>query len=1110
MDQAFLGSLEETLKQITSPGTVKAASAKLQSDFYPNPQTLPGLIHLLQNHPDKHIRQLAGVESRKLVARYWEDDQALSQDIKKQIKESLLRSTVAEPEALPRHTSSRVISAIAQLDVDENNWPELMPFLHNGTKSSNASEREVCVYIIYTLLDAGINTLINSTVDVLHLFSQTINDPESQQVRISTVLGLGSISDQIESVTVDQPAEKNPVELFRALIPSMVEVLKQVISSDDDKGISQVFEVFNSLLLCDPALTSKHIGDLVNFMLNNLAAEVSLSEECRIPALQFLLTSVRFKKNKLQSLKLGPMLTVTAMKIIAEGYDEQDDEDDEDTPPLLALRLIDYLSNSLPPSQVLAPLMEALPSYAKSNNPNERRAAFLSINASVEGAPDFVANQINVILPMVVEGLNDSDINVKSGALQALAELASELHEVISDEHEVLLPLVFKVMDTATTLKIGKNACMALDSILEGLDRKVIAEKYLSDLAPKLLQLLSSTQDLQLKSSIVAAISSAAFASGKAYQPYFEPTIHAVEPFVRVTEEMSNDEVALCGITLDALSALAGAVGKEAFSPYVQPLVDASYRCLQSGQSRLRECGFIFLGTLAKHYGSDFSPFLSNVVPEVFKSLKQDEFTGLDDEDDDEDLGIGQDDEDDLLSKLKINSAMATEKEVATDTLGEIIVATKNDFLPYLEEATKNLVELVDHFYEGISRAAVIALWRSFISYYKIGNYPAWTQGFPVQSPLQDPAAALLEVSRKACLELLSGSDERSVTTSICDNFAEALKVAGPVVVGGESELEQLCGELMMILNKTHPSQTMDDDEYEYDGKQEEDNGESSEYDELLTDSATDVVVQLAAALGEKFSPVFNTFFPTLTKYCTSKSSTERASGVGAIAEVVNGLRPACTEWTQSLLDVFMKSLDDKDLEVRSNAAYGVGLLCYYSENVDLIKNNFMSVLQKLQRLLKKVEKKKRKSYGNNGDNEEDSNERGLANACGCVARMTLQYPDLIPMGEVLPVLISRLPLQDGYEENTPVFELLLQLFQQRNETVFGHREDIVNIFDQVFAQQIEADQEELSRTAFANPTVKPFESDELKNKVIELLKYLESEQPGLVTSKPTLQVVLA
>lgn len=1115
MDPAFIQSLESTLRDITAPATVKQASARLQSEFLPNPQSLPGLIQILKNASDANIRQLAGIEARKQVAKFWTEENALPEDMKSQIRSSLLQSTVQESHPLPRHTSSRVISAIAQLDVDEGRWDDLLPQLFNSAENGNSVEREVSVYILYTLLEAGINVLLDSKlVPTLHLFSRTINDPENPQVRVSTVLGLGSVSEIIESASVpgNAPADQNPVEIFRALIPGMVEVLKQVISSDDDKGISQVFEVFNGLLLCDPALISKHLGDLLQFMLTHIAAERNLSDECRIPALQFIMTAIRFKKNKIQSLKMGPVLTKSFLEIAAEGENEEEDEEDEETPAQMALRAIDYLSSGLPPSQVMSPLFEALPNYVNSDKPGHRRAAFLALTAAVEGSPDFVANNINVVLPTVVNGLDDRDIAVKSAALQALAELASELHEVVSDEHEVLLPLVFNIMDGASTLKIGKNACLALDAILEGIDRKVIADKYLSSLAPKLLQLLNSTNDASLKSSIVAAISSASFSAGAAYMPYFQSTIEAVEPFVRVgtanPDSLSVDELSLCGITFDALSALAGAVGKEVFRPYVEPLMGYAYKSLQSNHNRLKECGFLFVGAVARVYGAEFTPFLQTIVPEIFKCLDQDEFDGLLDNEDDAQEMIGQDDEDeDLLNKYKINGALATEKEIATEALGEIIIATKKDFEPFLETATRHLISLVDHFYDGIAKASLVALWRSVTAFYRDGTNPEkWQPGFPATYKVTLPAEKLIEMSRTASLELLSNVDERSVATTLCDSLADAIKVCGPVILGSKEDLESLCGELLLILGKNHPSQTMDEDDYEYDGKQdaEEDSGENSEYDEVLTDSAMDVIVQIAAAMGTGFESVLTAFSPVISKYCTSSSATERASGVGAFAEIINGIRENVTPFTEDLMAVLLRGLNDKDLEVRSNSAYGIGLLCLYSNNTQFVQSNYITILQKLQRLLKKVEKK-RKSFGNNGDNEDDTNDRGLANACGCVSRMALRFPELIPMGEVLPVLLSRLPLQDGFEENTPVFELIIDLFQKGNETMIAHTEQVVQIAAQVFTQQAEKESEKESKFGSSAQIVMPLETDEIKNKVIELLKYLESQHPGSVSSHQVL-----
>lgn len=1114
MDQALLKSLEDTLKQITAPSTagIKAASEKLQSEFYTKPETVVGLVQLLQHHEAPEIRQLAGVEARKLVTKLWEQ---LDMSVSTQIKNSLLLSTLAEQNALVRHTSSRVISVIAKIDIDEDRWDELLPFLYTTCKSPNAADREVAVYILYTMLDADLVRLMDSSVELLHLFATTINDPKSLNVRVSTVLGLGKVSENIDTVAVAvaPPADpsQNPIELFRALIPPMVEVLKQVIEAGDGKSALQVFEVFNTLLLVDSQLVAKHLGDLITFILSEFASQPSVENEYRLPALTFLLTAARFKKNRIQALKLGPLLTNTALQIASEGSGEDDEDDDDDTPGRLALRLIDILSSSLPPNQVAGPLVALLPEYVKSANANQRRAAFLALSASAEGAPDFYAAQIDTVLPLVIAGMSDPVQLVKISALRALSHLASELRDVVTEEHETLVPLVFQIMGEATSLKVGKSACLALDAILESIDRKIITEKYLSELVPKLLQLLNSAQDFTLKGSIVAAIASAAFSAGKNFQPYFEHTIHALEPFVRIAgatgEEITEEHNTLCGITLDALGALAGAVGKDTFRPYVQPLVEAAYRCIQSNQSRLKECGFIFIGVLARVYGTEFSPFLDTIVPDLFKCLKQDDYTsGEDDEDEEEAVGIDEDD--DPLAKLSVNSAMAIEKEIAIETLGDIIASTKTDFTKYLETATELLMLCSEHFYEGIRKNALTVLWKAYTVFYEasIADGFKWQPGFPASYSIPDAVVHLGKLARDITLQIMSTETERSVATAMCDCIAEAIRLTGPIALGTADDLQTICGEALLILGKLHTCQTMEDED-ELDGtkpnEEEQDDGENAEYDYVLTDSAMDVFIQLASALGPQFGPVFQSCQEAIAKYCVSKSATERASGIGAFAEMVNGMRAEVTPWTNQLSELFLQALGDSDLEVRSNAAYGIGLVCYYSEDSELA-GKYFAILQKLQRLLKKVDKKQRRSRGL-GDEEDNNSARSLANACGCVARMMLNNQASVPLGEVLPVLLSRLPLHDAYEENTPIFELIVKLFQEQNPTIVELRTQIVDIFEQVFVQELEMEQDEATRSDNAADEVKPFENDEIKAKVVELLKYLEQQQTGLVSCKPVL-----
>ncbi len=81
----------------------------------------------------------------------------------------------------------------------------------------------------------------------------------------------------------------------------------------------------------------------------------------------------------------------------------------------------------------------------------------------------------------------------------------------------------------------------------------------------------------------------------------------------------------------------------------------------------------------------------------------------------------------------KVNSAVAIEKEVAADTIGELFAATKQPFMPYVEETVQVLIDLLDHYYEGIRKAAVGALF-SFITIYDLSDPAEWVPGGMVVS----------------------------------------------------------------------------------------------------------------------------------------------------------------------------------------------------------------------------------------------------------------------------------------------------------------------------------------------------------------------------------------
>jgi hypothetical protein len=96
---------------------------------------------------------------------------------------------------------------------------------------------------LYTLFEVIADHLSSHLNDLFALFVKTLNDPESQQVRITTVLALGKVAEFVE------PTDQEQIKIFRSIIPGMVAVLQQCLEKEDTDGATKIFEVFDNLLI---------------------------------------------------------------------------------------------------------------------------------------------------------------------------------------------------------------------------------------------------------------------------------------------------------------------------------------------------------------------------------------------------------------------------------------------------------------------------------------------------------------------------------------------------------------------------------------------------------------------------------------------------------------------------------------------------------------------------------------------------------------------------------------------------------------------------------------------------------------------------------------------
>jgi hypothetical protein len=74
------------------------------------------------------------------------------------------------------------------MEIPENSWNELLGFLDSCCRSSSPDHRLVGVYTLYILFEVIADYLSDHLNQLFQMFLNTLNDPESLKVRVTTLL----------------------------------------------------------------------------------------------------------------------------------------------------------------------------------------------------------------------------------------------------------------------------------------------------------------------------------------------------------------------------------------------------------------------------------------------------------------------------------------------------------------------------------------------------------------------------------------------------------------------------------------------------------------------------------------------------------------------------------------------------------------------------------------------------------------------------------------------------------------------------------------------------------------------------------------------------------
>jgi len=1013
--QQYLASLEQLLKQATSPDSnaIKEATEILKQNYFNNENCIPALVEIISNSKDTAIRNIAAVELPKRIRNHFEK---IDDNLKSQLEQRLLEIITVEPEKIISHAIARCISAMAEFEIPNNRWSDLIDFLFECCKSQNSNHREVGVFVLYSLFEVIVDNLTERLPQIFELLSVTINDPESLDVKITTMKALGSVVECIDD------EDQKQIELFRSLIPNMVNVLYQCLEQNNIDGAQSCFDVVDILLTLETQIVADHFAQLVQLTVD-IAKNVNYDESIRNLALSTLFFIPVYKKNSLIRLQLiKPIID----GIFPIGTEEEPEDEDEDCPARLTYRIINCMATNLPPNYIFPIIMEYIVNYMQNPNPLFRKAALLSLCSLIDGCSDLIRGRINDIFTFIAQGLQDNEPIVRKSACMSFSLIAMEMVEEVSVHHSSFVPLIFNLMNDPD-VQIQRHATNALNVLLDGLNEEVV--QYLPMLAEKLVFLLENGA-VENKAVIVEAIGSAALSASDKFLDYFEVF------YPRILHLMSlnsgPEELLIRGNATSAMGSIAEAVGKDVFRPYVQETMKLAMESLGIESPKLKEQSFFYFAVLAKVFGDEFTPFLEHIMPPILESLNQPE--DLDallfgDENAFEDMN-DEEAEEKANQLFNTSSAIAEEKEFAADCLQEIFAATKQSYMPYFEKSIEVLKTLLKHDYEGVRKSACNSLISIISTCYGMSNPEKWQPGLPVKVPVNPDVVALIAQVMPEIIIVLNDEEDKVLVMDVFQTIALELKNIGPALIADCHK--DLANILLAVLKRSHTCQI----DYDYDPEQAEDPEqiEETEYESIVISTASDVISSMALVLGDQFKEYFEGFYPNIVSfYNPAKAPNERNMAIGTLGEIAAGIKGTITPYTEEILKVLMAGLKDESNEVNSNAAYSIGVLC---ENTQLdISSYYPEILSSLSPLFNST-----------------SLPQTIDNACGAVSRLLLRYPNVVPIEEVLPTFFNALPIKTDYEENVPVVKFLQYLFETQNPFILNNKEGLTNLFQSMLS----------------------------------------------------------
>lgn len=587
---------------------------------------------------------------------------------------------------------------------------------------------------------------------------------------------------------------------------------------------------------------------------------------------------------------------------------------------------MDRLANKLGGQTILAPTFNWLPRMMNSMAWRDRHAALMAISAISEGCRDLMISELSQVLDLVIPALQDSHPRVRWAGCNALGQMSTDFApKMQTDFYDRVLRAVVPVLNSPEA-RVKSHAAAALVNFCEEAEKSIL-EPYLDDLLSHLFQLLQSDKRY-VQEQALSTIATIADAAQAAFAKYYDTLMPLL---VNVLQNQSEKEYRLLrGKAMECATLIALAVGQGRLGQDAMTLVNllaniqANITDADDPQAQyLMHCW----GRMCRVLGSDFVPFLDNVMPPLLElAMAKADIQLLDDDEQAEQMN-GEDGWEFVPLKGKmigIRTSTMDDKHMAIELLVVYAQVLEASFAPFVATIMEKIAlpGLAFFFHDPVRYISAKLVPQLLSSYKKAYGCPS------------NELAGLWTATVAKLLEVLSAEPSIETLAEMYQCFYESVEVVGkncltPANMGSfvdsvDSAIQDYQSRVAQRAENNEGA-TADDVEDEAEELERE-----IEDDQTLLSDMNKAFHSIFKNHGTTFLPAWERLLPTYKAFLVSADATQRQWGLCILDDVLEYCGADSNRYANLISQPLIDGCRDPSAAIRQAAAYGIGVAAHH------------------------------------------------------------------------------------------------------------------------------------------------------------------------------------